>query len=152
MVDSITDLLVNNFEALFGEEDGRQVKLSMIEKLTDDIRSQAESLACTPNDLAATMLVVAVRNNRFMIAHIGDGVIGYLDGAARANDLQSVGLQAPFKTRIYQEASGSPLRIGAGETSKRQISSVLTIKTIAPPIAGGAIQNFKNPKPSKRTF
>ena len=33
-----------------------------------------------PKDLAATMLVVAENNDRFIIAHIGDDVIGYLDG------------------------------------------------------------------------
>lgn len=80
VVDSITDLLVSNFEELFGEEDGRQVKLSIIEKLTTDVNSQAEVLECIPKDLASTMLAVAIKDNRFIIAHIGDGVIGYLDG------------------------------------------------------------------------
>lgn len=81
VVDSITELFVENFEGLFCEEDGRQVKISIMEKLMADINSLAEQLECLPKDLAATLLVVAINDNRFIIAHIGDGVIGYLDGA-----------------------------------------------------------------------
>ena len=80
VVDSISDLFIQRFEELFNSEDGRQVKLAIIEKILSDIHSKAEELCCTPQDLAATMLVTAVNNERFIIAHVGDGVIGYLDG------------------------------------------------------------------------
>ena len=80
VVESISDLFIHHFEELFANEDGRQVKLAIMEKVLTDINSKAEELNCTPKDLAATMLVVAENNDRFIIAHIGDGVIGYLDG------------------------------------------------------------------------
>ena len=80
VVESISDLFIHHFENLFANEDGRQVKLAIIEKVLTDINSKAEELNCAPKDLAATMLVVAENNDRFIIAHIGDGVIGYLDG------------------------------------------------------------------------
>lgn len=80
VVDSITDLFTSRFESLFFEEDGRQVKKAIMEKVLNDIDVLSEQLSCTPKDLAATMLVVAVNDDRFIIAHIGDGVIGYLDG------------------------------------------------------------------------
>lgn len=80
VVDSITDMFTCQFESLFYEEDGRQVKKSIIEKVLNDINALSEQLSCIPKDLAATMLVVAVNDDRFIIAHIGDGVIGYLDG------------------------------------------------------------------------
>lgn len=80
VVDSISELFVHHFEDLFANEDGRLVKLAIMEKVLADINSKAEELNCTPKDLASTMLVVAVNNDRFIIAHIGDGVIGYLDG------------------------------------------------------------------------
>lgn len=80
VVESISDLFIHHFEDIFANEDGRQVKLAIIEKVLTDINSKAEELNCTPKDLAATMLVVAENNDRFIIAHIGDGVIGYLDG------------------------------------------------------------------------
>lgn len=80
VVESITELFVSNFEGLFANEDGRQVKLAIMNKVLEDINLKAEELSCTPKDLASTMLVVAVNDERFIIAHIGDGVIGYLDG------------------------------------------------------------------------
>lgn len=80
IVESISELFVRHFEELFTNEDGRQVKLLIMKKLLADINTKAEELNCTIKDLAATMLVVAINNDRFIIAHIGDGVIGYLDG------------------------------------------------------------------------
>ncbi len=80
VVESISDLFIHHFEDLFANEDGRQVKLAIMEKVLTDINLKAEELSCAPKDLAATMLVVAENNDRFIIAHIGDGVIGYLDG------------------------------------------------------------------------
>lgn len=80
VVESIGDLFIHHFEDLYANEDGRQVKLAIMEKVLIDINSKAEELSCVPKDLAATMLVVAENNDRFIIAHIGDGVIGYLDG------------------------------------------------------------------------
>lgn len=80
VVESISDLFVHHFEDLFANEDGRLVKLAIMEKVLADINSKAEELNCTPKDLASTLLVVAVNNERFIITHIGDGVIGYLDG------------------------------------------------------------------------
>ncbi len=80
VVESISDLIVHHFDELFTHEDGRQVKLSIMEKVLAEINLKAKELNCTPQDLAATMLVVAVNEDRFIIAHIGDGVIGYLDG------------------------------------------------------------------------
>lgn len=80
VVESISDLFVHHFEDLYANEDGRLVKLAIMAKVLADINSKAEELNCTPTDLASTMLAVAVNNERFIITHIGDGVIGYLDG------------------------------------------------------------------------
>lgn len=80
VVESISDLFIHHFEDIFANEDGRQVKLAIMEKVLKDINSKAEELSCALKDLAATMLVVAEKKDRFIIAHIGDGVIGYLDG------------------------------------------------------------------------
>jgi len=80
VVDTVTGLFVADFDELYSTEDGRQVKVSIIEKTLAAVNAKADELDCTPKDLAATMLVVAVKDDRFIIAHIGDGVIGYLDG------------------------------------------------------------------------
>lgn len=80
VVESISQLFVHRFDDLFNNEDGRQVKLLIMERIMADISSKATEFCCTLMDLAATMLVVAVNKERFIIAHIGDGVVGYLDG------------------------------------------------------------------------
>lgn len=80
VVDSMTELFVSDFDKLYEQPDGRQVKITIMEKLLIAIKDEADILSCEMKDLAATMLAVAVKDNHFIIAHIGDGVIGYLDG------------------------------------------------------------------------
>lgn len=80
VVDSISDLFVSEFDGLFATNDGRLVKWAIMEKLLSNIREEAKILECNVKDLASTLLAVAVKDDQFIIAHIGDGVIGYLDG------------------------------------------------------------------------
>lgn len=80
VVETISDFFVDRFDPLYDEMDGRLVKVAIIENILAKIDSLASEMNCMPKDLAATMLVVAVKDDRFIIAHIGDGVIGYLDG------------------------------------------------------------------------
>lgn len=80
VVESISQLFAHSFDDLFNCEDGRQVKLAIMEKILADLSAKAEDYNCALQDLAATMLVVAVNQERFIIAHLGDGVIGYLHG------------------------------------------------------------------------
>lgn len=79
VVGSITELLTERFEALYAEEDGRVVKMTILEHIRTALQREAEARTCTLQELASTLLVVAVRAERYIIAHIGDGVIGYLD-------------------------------------------------------------------------
>jgi hypothetical protein len=79
VVESICTLLTNQFNELFANKDGCFVKQLMIKKVLADIKLQAAELGCEVKDLAATMLAVAINEGRFIIAHVGDGVIGYLD-------------------------------------------------------------------------
>lgn len=80
VVDGITDLMVRQFDELYAQEDGRQVKQTILGQLRENLAAKAQELSCSLKDLASTMLVVAVRQDQYLIAHIGDGVIGYLDG------------------------------------------------------------------------
>lgn len=80
VVDSITDFLSSDFDLLFNNADGRQVKMAIMERILTDVKKEAQNLLCSINDLAATMLAVAIKDEKFIIVHIGDGVIGYLDG------------------------------------------------------------------------
>ena len=80
VVNSICELLINDFDGLYAKEDGREVKITIVNRITEAIRKESDSLCCEPTDLAATMLAVAVKDTRFIAAHIGDGVVGCLKG------------------------------------------------------------------------
>ena len=55
-------------------------KKELIEMLQTNLTEEANSRKCDVRDLSSTLLVAAVHENDFILAHIGDGVIGYLDG------------------------------------------------------------------------
>lgn len=73
----ICDDLLVNFEHYFGNEDGVAVKSELDHKIKAFISNLAYKAECEERDLASTLLVVAVKDNRYILMHIGDGVIGY---------------------------------------------------------------------------
>lgn len=73
------DLAVH-FENYFQNDDAGLVKTQLMKNIIDDLRSQAGVMKCDIKDLASTLLVAAVKGEKFILIHIGDGVIGYLDG------------------------------------------------------------------------
>ena len=70
--------LSEKFDAYFNDNDGIAVKQRFIEGILEKLDKTAKQLNCEIKELASTLLFVAVDNDRFIIAHIGDGVIGYL--------------------------------------------------------------------------
>ena len=78
IVQRISEYMVNHFEDLFANEDGKQVKQELLDMLKNALLNIAVELECVVKDLASTLLAVAVREDRYIIIHIGDGVIGYL--------------------------------------------------------------------------
>ena len=78
IVHQICDYLTGHFEELFSQEDGRQVKRELLEKMKSALEGVATEHECKVSDLASTVLAVAVHADCYIIAHIGDGVIGYL--------------------------------------------------------------------------
>lgn len=74
----ICEQLCDKFESFYNESDGTLVKKEILAKLLDQLEVLAVQLECEIKDLASTLLFVAVKDKSFIIAHIGDGVIGYL--------------------------------------------------------------------------
>ena len=74
----LCSVLIEKFDTYFLDNDGVAVKYQIIEGLLKSLNERAEQLDCRINDLASTLLLVAIKKDRFIIAHIGDGVIGYL--------------------------------------------------------------------------
>lgn len=79
VVRSASALLARRFQDYLACEDGRQVKQEIVTQLRQDLQQQADLLGCELSDLASTLLLAAVWEDWFILAHIGDGVIGYLD-------------------------------------------------------------------------
>lgn len=70
--------LSEKFDVYFADNNGAAVKQKLIKGLLKSLSETTKKLNCEMKELASTLLFVAVKNEQFIIAHIGDGVIGYL--------------------------------------------------------------------------
>lgn len=70
--------LTEKFDTYFSDNDGASVKQQLLEGMLKSLSKTANQLECEIKELASTLLFVAIKNNQFIIAHIGDGVVGYL--------------------------------------------------------------------------
>ena len=75
---SMCEILTTNFDMYYEQEDGVAVKRKLIKDLVDGLDEIAQKHLCNRKDLASTLLVAAVKNGKYILVHIGDGVIGYL--------------------------------------------------------------------------
>lgn len=74
----ICELLTQQFDIYFNEDDGATVKRVIVGILMEGLENLAKELNCEIKDLASTLLVVSVYDGKYIILHIGDGVIGYV--------------------------------------------------------------------------
>ena len=81
IVESVSAFVANNFQKLVENTDGKQVKRDIMGELKRTLVEKSAELDCKVNDLASTLLLVAVHGDKYIIVHIGDGVVGYLDGS-----------------------------------------------------------------------
>ncbi len=73
----ICDDFSENFDRYFDAEDGSFVKKALVSKIIVTLNELSRELDCEIKELASTLLLVAVKDERFILVHIGDGVIGY---------------------------------------------------------------------------
>lgn len=78
VVDEGCAAFLGHFDDFAVSDDGAGVKVELLERLVLKLASVADRLNLELRDLASTFLCVAVSGNKFVGAHIGDGVIGYL--------------------------------------------------------------------------
>lgn len=78
VTERVSNLLTKQFDIYFNEDDGVAIKRIIIGILQEELQKLACDLQCDIKDLASTLLVVAVHNGKYLILHIGDGVIGYI--------------------------------------------------------------------------
>lgn len=79
VVRCVTDELGMYFESYWNEQNARIAKERLFNVLYEALQKQADLRECELKDLASTLLVVAVKDERYLMLHVGDGVIGYHD-------------------------------------------------------------------------
>lgn len=74
---TVCELLCGRFDEFHGSESQLSVRRTIIERLRESLQETAAVFGCALRDLASTLLAVAISGNRYLILHLGDGVIGY---------------------------------------------------------------------------
>lgn len=74
---TLANYFCDNFEELFSEDIAGNVGEEIITIINDELYLKAKEIGCEINDLASTLLGVAVKNHKYIVFHLGDGVIGY---------------------------------------------------------------------------
>ena len=77
---TVCRLLMENFDRYFETEYAASVATELLTKLQEELSLVASNGGYEFRDMASTLLAVAVKDERFMTMHIGDGVIGGLKG------------------------------------------------------------------------
>lgn len=68
-----------NFSSYFNSEDGTVIKKQLLDKIIICLKGISKQQNCELRDLASTLLAVAIKDDNFILLHIGDGVIGFLN-------------------------------------------------------------------------
>ena len=116
VVNRIAAFITDRFFDLIAQEDGRKVTQEILSVALQALKDEAEFRKCTLKDLASTLLIAAVGEEKFFLAHLGDGVIGYLNDAglkvATTPDNGEFSNETIF---ITSENAAARLRIYKGE-------------------------------------
>ena len=72
--------LYANEERLFFDTPKKIVKARVAAVICETLKELSDEYECTVEDLSSTLLLFAVRHKRYVAFHIGDGVIGLMDG------------------------------------------------------------------------
>lgn len=78
VVDIGCSLLIDHFDEYATGDDAAGAREGIIEALLSELEDTARRVGCNVADLASTFLAVAASTDRFVAAHVGDGVIGYV--------------------------------------------------------------------------
>lgn len=73
-----TEYITEHFDEMLASTTAGVVKKGLLDHLRKRLEEEACALGCAFEALASTLLFAAVKKDRFLIGHLGDGVIGYL--------------------------------------------------------------------------
>ncbi len=72
-------IMSTKFDDYFLEECATSVKEELLENIRKSLKELSIKKECDIKDLASTLLFVSIKDDKFILSHIGDGVIGYLE-------------------------------------------------------------------------
>lgn len=75
---NIANVLTKNFDKYFNAIDVKEVKSDILNTIISNLKELSKKHNCELKDLASTLLFVAIKDDKFILFHLGDGVIGYL--------------------------------------------------------------------------
>ena len=79
VVQTVTSYLAGNFNECFECKDAQEIRNRILTQILQALNEESKRHNCQLRDLSSTLLAAAVCQDRFILAHLGDGVIGYLD-------------------------------------------------------------------------
>ena len=81
---TVCTYLCSNFDRLYAEEDKEAVCNELAEILLQAVTDLAGRLRCPVYDLSSTIMAAVIKGGKFMMMHLGDGVMGFIEnGQAR---------------------------------------------------------------------
>lgn len=77
----IAEELCSHFQSYWDESSASLAKCRLYQSIKTSLDALSHENSCDVRDLASTLLAVAAKGNKFILFHVGDGVIGYKDGS-----------------------------------------------------------------------
>lgn len=111
----ICQLFCDRFEEFMHNPAGAEVKQEILRQLYEVLDECCRNHGCVREDLASTLLAVALRGDSYLMLHIGDGVIGYVkEGRVRVASVPDNGEFANETTFVTAPDAFVSLRIAKG--------------------------------------
>lgn len=73
----ICNEISDQFDEYYSQANASYVAKQLMSGIENTLDQKAKELNCDTGDLASTLLLAAVKDDRYILVHIGDGVIGY---------------------------------------------------------------------------
>lgn len=74
---SVCEYMCDKFDEIFANEDAKETSKNFINQMLTALNALVEELACDIKDLSSTILAVAIKDDKYVLAHCGDGAMGY---------------------------------------------------------------------------
>lgn len=75
-VKTVCETLCSRFEELYAAPGPQAVRSALLGAVREAVSARAKELGTEAKQLSCTLLAVAVKDERFLLLHVGDGVIG----------------------------------------------------------------------------